>query len=135
MSTSDAADRGLGEGDLLEVSTPRGRVRARLRISGIRPGVLFLPFHYGYWDTDGGSQARGKDEGRAANELTPTDWDPVSKQPIFKTAAAAVQRVAASDGTPSAAPTTTGSAPVAADVPPTRGGEDALTRETVGGQA
>jgi anaerobic selenocysteine-containing dehydrogenase len=135
MSAPDAADRGFGEGDLLEVSTPRGRVRARLRISGIRPGVLFLPFHYGYWDTDGGSQPEGTDDGRAANELTPTDWDPVSKQPIFKTAAAAVQRVAAADGTPSAAPTTTGSAPVAADVQPTRGGEDALTLETVGGQA
>jgi anaerobic selenocysteine-containing dehydrogenase len=50
MSMSDAADRGFEEGDLLEVSTPRGRVRVRLRISGIRPGVLFLPFHYGYWD-------------------------------------------------------------------------------------
>jgi len=135
MAASDAADRGLGEGDLLEVSTPRGRVRARLRISGIRPGVLFLPFHYGYWDTDGGSQPAGEDDGRAANELTPTDWDPVSKQPIFKTAAAAVERVAAADGTPSAAPTTTGSAPVAANVPPTRGGEGALVQETVGGRA
>jgi anaerobic selenocysteine-containing dehydrogenase len=135
MSASDAADRGLGEGDLLEVSTPRGRVRARLRISGIRPGVLFLPFHYGYWDTEGGSQPAGEQDGRAANELTATDWDPLSKQPIFKTAAAAVERVAPSDGMPSPAPTTTGSAPVAGDVPPTRGGEDALAGELVGGQA
>ncbi len=35
---------GAREGDLLEVSTPRGSVRARLRVSGIRDGVLFLPF-------------------------------------------------------------------------------------------
>ncbi|MFP5253520.1 MAG: molybdopterin oxidoreductase family protein, partial [Actinomycetes bacterium] len=76
MSASDAADRRFAEGDLLEVSTPRGRVQARLRISGIRPGVLFLPFHYGYWDTERGSQPGRKDDGRAANELTLTDWDP-----------------------------------------------------------
>jgi anaerobic selenocysteine-containing dehydrogenase len=133
MSASDAADRGWDEGDLLDVSTPRGRVRARLRVSGIRPGVLFLPFHYGYWDTDGGSQPGGTDDGRAANELTPTDWDPASKQPIFKTAAAAVERVAAADGVPAPAPTTTGSAPVAGDVPPTTGGEAALAQELVGG--
>jgi anaerobic selenocysteine-containing dehydrogenase len=131
MAASDAADRGFAEGDLLEVSTPRGRVRAKVRISGIRPGVLFLPFHYGYWDAGD----RSADHDRAANELTMTDWDPVSKQPIFKTAAAAVQRLSAGDGTPSSAPTTTGSAPVTGDVPPTRGGEDAEAQELVGGRS
>ena len=95
--------------------------------------MLFLPFHYGYWDTDGGSRPAGDADGRAANELTPTDWDPASKQPIFKTAAAAVERVAAADGVPAPAPTTTGSAPVAGDVPPTTGGEAALAQELVGG--
>jgi anaerobic selenocysteine-containing dehydrogenase len=129
MSPSDAADRGWSEGDLLEVTTPRGRVEARLRISGIRPGVLFLPFHYGYWDRPGGAGPDGHD--RAANELTLTDWDPCSKQPIFKTAAAAVTRLATGDG-PSSAPTTTGSRPVDPQVPPTRGGEDALALEQGG---
>ncbi|WP_116452153.1 molybdopterin oxidoreductase family protein [Blastococcus litoris] len=134
MSAGDAADRGLVEGDLLEVTTPRGRVRAKLRVSGIRPGVLFLPFHYGYWDTAGEHAPPDGEDGRAANELTLTDWDPVSKQPIFKTAAAQVERVAAADG-PAPAPTTTGSAPVTAGVPPTRGGDDALAHELAGGQA
>ncbi|MGY1593556.1 molybdopterin oxidoreductase family protein [Geodermatophilus sp. SYSU D00708] len=120
MSPSDAADRDWGEGDLLEVVTPRGRVQGRLRISGIRPGVVFLPFHYGYWDEPGGSEPSG-DGGRAANELTLTDWDACSKQPNFKTAAAAVTRLAEATG-PAPAPTTTGSRPVAAEVPPTRGG-------------
>ncbi|RZU31931.1 molybdopterin oxidoreductase family protein [Blastococcus saxobsidens] len=133
MSASDAADRGFVEGDLLEVTTPRGRVRAKVRISGIRPGVLFLPFHYGYWDTAHGSAPEG-DDVRAANELTLTDWDPVSKQPIFKTAAAQVQRIATSTG-PAPAPTTTGSAPVSGQVPPTTGGDDALAHEHVGGHA
>jgi len=127
MAASDAADRGLGEGDLMEITTPRGRVEAKLRVSGIRPGVVFLPFHYGYWDADDGQD-------RAANELTATDWDPVSKQPIFKTAAAAVRKIGDADG-PSAAPTTTASAPVAGSVPPTAGGAAAEARETVGGQA
>jgi predicted molibdopterin-dependent oxidoreductase YjgC len=127
LSASDAADRGFAEGDPLEITTPRGRVAARLRISGIRPGVAFLPFHYGYWD-DGGT-APGEGPGRAANELTLTDWDPVSKQPLFKTAAAAIRRLAAGDGTPSAAPTTTASAPVRGSLPPTRGGSAAEATE------
>ncbi|SEK67764.1 Molydopterin dinucleotide binding domain-containing protein [Blastococcus sp. DSM 46786] len=135
MSASDATDRGLTEGDVLEVTTPRGRVRARLRISGVRPGVLFLPFHYGYWDTEKGSQPKKKEAGRAANELTSTDWDPVSKQPIFKTAAAQVERVASGKGKPAPAPTTTGSAPVTGAVPPTVGGDSARAQELVGGQA
>ncbi|MGY1691458.1 molybdopterin oxidoreductase family protein [Geodermatophilus sp. SYSU D01105] len=123
MAASDAADRGWGEGDLLEVATPRGRVQGRLRISGIRPGVVFLPFHYGYWDEPGGSEPSGEG-GRAANELTLTDWDACSKQPVFKTAAAAVTRLAEATG-PAPAPTTTGSRPVARGVPATRGGSDA----------
>jgi anaerobic selenocysteine-containing dehydrogenase len=96
-SASDAARHGWAEGDLLRVSTPRGRVTARLRITGIREGVVFLPFHYGYFDTEGGREPAA--DGRAANELTLTDWDPVSKQPLYKTAAAAVDR-AASDERP-----------------------------------
>ncbi|MGY2083953.1 molybdopterin oxidoreductase family protein [Blastococcus sp. SYSU DS0539] len=134
MSASDATDRGWTEGDVLEVTTPRGRMQGRLRISGIRPGVLFLPFHYGYWDTRDGSHPRKKEAGRAANELTLTDWDPVSKQPIFKTAAATVRRVSAAKGRPSLAPTTTGSAPVTGSVPPTTGGDTAHAEELVEGR-
>lgn len=129
-SAADARGEGWAEGDLLRVSTPRGEVTARLRISGIRDGVLFLPFHYGYWDDPEGDRTEG--HCRAANELTPTDWDPASKQPIFKTAAAAVERVAATDGRPAPAPTTTASRPVdPSTVPPTTGGPDALSEEQV----
>jgi anaerobic selenocysteine-containing dehydrogenase len=90
ISAADADRHGFAEGDLAEISTPRGSVRARVRVGGIRDGVLFLPFHYGYWDTEDPAGDKG---GRAANELTITDWDPVSKQPLFKTAAAAITRV------------------------------------------
>ena len=125
MSAADAEREGLQEGDLLEVASPRAGVRARLRVSGIRDGVVFLPFHYGYWDHP--------DTGRrAANELTITDWDPLSKQPIFKTAAAAI-RLLDRDGQPSAAPTTTASAPVGTPlaVPATVGGAAALVEEVI----
>ncbi|MGN6406677.1 molybdopterin oxidoreductase family protein [Sinomonas sp.] len=110
ISEGDAAVVGISEGDLLEVASPRGSLQAKARITGIRKGVVFVPFHYGYWDTEGGHEP--DDAGRAANELTITDWDACSKQPIFKTAAASVKRIAAADG-PSPAPTTTASRPVA----------------------
>jgi anaerobic selenocysteine-containing dehydrogenase len=128
-SAADAAEAGWSEGDLLRITTPRGNVAARLRISGIRDGVLFLPFHYGYWDTHGGHHPPDDEVGRAANELTLTDWDPASKQPLFKTAAAAATRVSESDGTPAPAPTTTASRPVGGSVPPTRGDESAFADE------
>jgi anaerobic selenocysteine-containing dehydrogenase len=101
-SPADAARHGWAEGDLLRISTPRGRVTARLRIAGIRDGVVFLPFHYGYFDTSGGREPA--QEGRAANELTLTDWDPVSKQPLYKTSAAAVVRVDPADEAAGQAP-------------------------------
>jgi predicted molibdopterin-dependent oxidoreductase YjgC len=47
---------------------------------------------------------------RAANELTVTEWDPVSKQPVYKVAAVKVEKIAATDE-PSPAPTATASAP------------------------
>ena len=132
-SASDAATLGVGEGDLVEVSTPRGAVRGRLRVTDIRPGMLFIPFHYGYWDTKAGHAPDGEIPGRAANETTITDWDPVSKQPLFKTAAAALRRVERGDGDTAPAPTTTASAPARADaVPDTTGGPSALVNESVG---
>ena len=92
MAAGDAADRGLGEGDLLEISTPRGPGARRgcgSAASG-RRGLPAVPLRLL------GHRRRGTtdDAGRAANELTITDWDPVSKQPLFKTAAAAVRKLA-----------------------------------------
>jgi anaerobic selenocysteine-containing dehydrogenase len=120
LSDSDAHELGVAEGDWVEVRTPRGVMRAQARVSGVRPGVVFVPFHYGYWDADG--------EPRAANELTITQWDPASKQPLYKTAAARVTKVAGG-GEPAPAPTNTGSAPVRATAAVTAGGETAEVRE------
>jgi anaerobic selenocysteine-containing dehydrogenase len=128
LSAHDAGRLGLEEGDLLEIASPRGAVQARMRVSGIRPGVVFLPFHYGSWDEPEGSPPDGVS--RTANELTITDWDPASKQPIFKTAAARV-RLLESGGGPSPAPTTTGSRPIGGGVPETRGGPAAEAEQAL----
>jgi anaerobic selenocysteine-containing dehydrogenase len=87
----------VAEGDLVAVESPRGRIEAPARLTGIREGVVFVPFHYGYWDEPEGSEPNGR--ARAANELTITRWDPVSKQPIYKTAAVRVAKIADGDGT------------------------------------
>ncbi len=117
LSHADAQRLGLVEGDHVEVRAPRGSIRAQLRISGIREGVVFVPFHYGWWD-------RADDTSRAANELTITDWDPVSKQPLYKSGAVQVVKVADADG-PAPAPTNTASAPVEPLEVSTRGGPTA----------
>ncbi|TQM79363.1 anaerobic selenocysteine-containing dehydrogenase [Saccharothrix saharensis] len=118
LSAADAAALGVTEGDLVRVESPRGHVEAPARVGRGRDGVVFIPFHYGYWDTDGDEHAR------AANELTLTEWDPVSKQPLFKLAAARVTKLADATG-PAPAPTTTASAPHdRASVPATTGEDD-----------
>jgi ferredoxin-nitrate reductase len=96
LAQRDADGLGIGEGDWVRVTSPRGVVEAKARVSGIRHGVIFVPFHYGYWDSPEGDEPNGRP--RAANELTITAWDPVSKQPIFKTAAVRVERIESGDG-------------------------------------
>ena len=86
VSRRDADRDGFSDGEVVDVSTARGSIAARVQVTDIRPGGVFLPFHYGYWDTNEDGHHR------AANELTLTDWDPASKQPTFKTAAAALHR-------------------------------------------
>jgi anaerobic selenocysteine-containing dehydrogenase len=108
LARGDAARLGISEGDLCEISSPRGTIQAPARVSGIREGVAFVPFHYGDWD-------RAPTEARhAANELTITQWDPVSKQPIFKTGKVRVTKLADADRQPSSAPSVGASAPVGA---------------------
>ncbi|HVF02414.1 MAG TPA: nitrate reductase [Rubrobacteraceae bacterium] len=132
---SDAESLAVKEGDTVRVESPRGHLEAKARISGIREGVVFAPFHYGYFDQERGNAPNG--HARAANELTITQWDPVSKQPIFKVAAVKVTKVADdTDGQPAPAPTTTASAPADGtngSVPQTAGGSEAEATEKIGG--
>jgi predicted molibdopterin-dependent oxidoreductase YjgC len=123
LSAADGEKLGIREGDLVRVSSRRGFVDARARITHAAPGSVFVPFHYGNWD-DKGAAPNGS--GKAANELTFTAWDPVSKQPLFKSGAVRVEKLADGNGTPAPAPTTTASAPVDIEaIPATVGGEDA----------
>lgn len=133
LSVADAAELGIEEGDVVELESPRGTARAAARISGVRNGVVFMPFHYGSWDPDPSSGVEGDGAPRAANELTESTWDPVSKQPMFKVAAVKVRRAASGRG-PSEAPNIGGSA--AADptsLPPTTGGDAAEALSVTGG--
>lgn len=98
ISEPDSRRLGITEGDIVRVTSRRGSIEAPARISHIREGVVFAPWHYGSRET-------------AANELTLNGWDPVSKQPELKVAAVSVERVKSGDG-PAPAPTTTASAPV-----------------------
>lgn len=132
LSAADAAAGEIHEGDLVRIASPRGAIEAPVRVSGIRPGVVFVPFHYGSWDHDDapGPQRGAKVRCTAANELTETVWDPVSKQPLFKVAAVNVTLLERGSG-PSPAPTVGGSAPIdVTAVAPTVGGPDAEATAT-----
>jgi anaerobic selenocysteine-containing dehydrogenase len=129
ISVPDATELGIAEGDLVRVSSRRGELLVPARVGNVREGTVFAPFHYGYWEAGGTGPG---DRPSAANELTVTEWDPVSKQPIFKNAAVRVEKV--TDGTgPSPAPTTAASRPAdPRGVPPTVGGPSAEAVGVVG---
>jgi ferredoxin-nitrate reductase len=96
ISASDAADLGIRDGDKCGVHSKQGSVEVKARITDIQRGVVFAPFHYGArigagFDQD---QAANPDAGStAANELTQTEIDPVSKQPVYKCAAVRVEAI------------------------------------------
>ena len=85
MADGDAERLGITEGDVVEISSRRGSAVAPVRLGGIEPGLVFMPFHYG----DDGDD----DKPTAANRLTMSGWDPVSKQPHFKYAAVSIRLI------------------------------------------
>ncbi len=73
ISHNDARKLGLNSGDLVEVSSRRGQVSAKLKVSHMAmDGTIFMPFHF--------AQA-------AANKLTNSKLDPVAKIPELKVCA------------------------------------------------
>jgi len=76
----DAERLGVSEGDSLEVTSPRATVMAPARITeGLRPGVIFMPFHFA---------------DAPANALTSgAVLDPQSKIPGLKATAVSVRAV------------------------------------------
>jgi assimilatory nitrate reductase catalytic subunit len=76
-----AARAGCADGDLADVTSRRGTVRARVRcVPTIRVDLVFLPFHFP-------GDAR-------ANLLTNPVLDPVSRMPEFKVCAVRLEAVA-----------------------------------------
>ncbi len=124
LSPQDADQLGVREGDVVRVESPRGAIEVRARVGQVMAGAVFAPFHYGSWDLD---DIAVDDQHRLANELTMTVWDPVSKQPYFKTAACRVTKLFDGDG-PSPAPTTTASRPARRRLPLTSGGSITSSR-------
>jgi ferredoxin-nitrate reductase len=89
----DAKRLGADDGDLVQVSSRRGTIQVRVRVSdGVAPGMVFLPFHWGdlYAPEN------------AANYLTISAIGRVAKQPELKFCAVSVERVAGPvrNGTP-----------------------------------
>ena len=74
----------LAASDIVELRTRRGAAVFRVQLAdAIRPGVLFVPFHWG-----GASNA---------NSLTDPTLDPLSKMPEFKSCAVSLTRVGGPD--------------------------------------
>lgn len=111
VSKKDAAKAGVSDGEMVIVRSECGAVELRCSVGDIADGQVFIPFHFGYWDSKDG-------RARAANELTfgqslpfsplflvsshhmqltslpPTDrWDPISKQPLFKSGSVRLEKL------------------------------------------
>lgn len=76
-----AAKHGVGDGDLVWVESPYGRVRAKVRVSRrMHPEVVGLQHGFGHWAL--GRSARGR--GTGDSPLRPTRSDPLSGQALHK---------------------------------------------------
>ena len=79
----DAFPRNIKENDLVEISSLRGNVRVKAKLSeDIKPGVVFMPMHWG--------KILNSDLNRV-NNLTNNLVDPLSKEPDFKFSAVQVE--------------------------------------------
>ncbi len=79
MNPNDASDYNVRDGELVSVSTRRGSIRIKTKISERpKPGVAFIPFHF---------------VEAAANKLTIDALDPTCKIPEFKVCACKIEKI------------------------------------------
>jgi len=79
ISLADAEKLGLDTGTMVSVSSRRGKISAKLKISSKAvEGTVFIPFHF--------AEA-------AANELTNAKLDPTAKIPEYKVCAIKIETV------------------------------------------
>lgn len=84
LSAATAADIGAGEGDLVRVETARGALLLPARLTeSVAAGTAAIPMHFG---------ARWLPAGAGVNALTLRAFDPLSRQPELKHAAARIER-------------------------------------------
>jgi formate dehydrogenase major subunit len=77
MNPGDAADLGVGEGDFVRITSRRGSIELRAKLSHRdTPGTCFIPFHF---------------REAAANVLTIDEIDPFGKIPEFKFCAVRIE--------------------------------------------
>jgi ferredoxin-nitrate reductase len=84
LHRADARRYGIQDADFVEITSRRGKVMAQCRVTEeITSGTCFLPFHW------------GREQGffKAANNLTISARDPVSRQPELKACAVRVRKV------------------------------------------
>lgn len=85
MSTADMVRRSLSDGDIVRLSSRRGKLVLRVAASAeMRAGQTFVPMHWG-------SQFMS---GLGVNVLTSSSYDPLSKQPELKHAAVQIEKLA-----------------------------------------
>ena len=81
ISPVDAKTMAIKDGERVKVSSRRGEIQIKARISGkVNRGVVFIPFHFAE---------------TAANVLTNSAYDPVAKIPEYKVCAVKVEKLAA----------------------------------------
>lgn len=80
ISPNDAAKLNINDGEMVDVFSRRGKIKAKLSISQKAvDGTVFIPFHFAK---------------AAANRLTNAKIDPVAKIPEFKVCAITIQKAA-----------------------------------------
>ncbi len=80
ISAEDADEYGIGDGDVLKISSKRGEIKAKAKLSDTAvKGTVFIPFHY--------AQA-------SVNRLTHAALDPTAKIPEFKVCAVRIEKQA-----------------------------------------
>jgi formate dehydrogenase alpha subunit len=78
INTKDAKKLSIAQGERVKVKSRRGEIEIKALVTdGIRPGVVFIPFHFAEC---------------AANELTGRNIDPEAKIPEFKVCAVKVSK-------------------------------------------
>ncbi len=81
LNSNDAGNYNISDGELISVSTRRGSIRIKVKITNRpKPNVVFIPFHF---------------YEACANKLTVDNLDPVCKIPEYKVCSCKIEKISA----------------------------------------